>query len=194
MSYRGISNDGTDGCLDEQDGSHDSSDSGPEAQRLGECDCTVEVHLVQILVVCRHGSSVGEGAVDDNLGGAVDIRDGDHGLVQLLVVTILDQLVIEVLIVNVVASANAILGADADDVALLVASRARITVAVAVGVRVVVCAVGPESGVEGHASRTDGVAVERAARGVTTRRVGHLGATSVVCAAYHVRLGTGAVS
>lgn len=100
-------------------------------------------------VFARDGGAVGEGAVDENCRGAVDLGDVDNRFVEGVVAAIADELVVVRGRVVVVASADSVAGAAANDIAGLVRPARRVVEAVRVIVVVHVRAVQPDAGPEG---------------------------------------------
>lgn len=183
--------------LHEVDGCCDDSNSRPEPEHLARCRGRVEEVLgVVILIAAVHRGTVGQRSVDGDHGCPVDLGDVDDRLVELVVVSVPDQVIPELLVVNVVTHALGLLGAGADYLALLVFSGGPIVVAVGVAVRTVhVGAAGPQisSGPDGQTCADEGQGRSGAhtAWGAAAGREGDLG-TAAVSTTCEARLWSGA--
>lgn len=127
------------------------------------------------------GGAVGQGAVDEDGLGAVDVADGDEAAVERVVAAVADDAVDVGLVGVVVAAADLVGVAGAGHGLRLVAVRRLVVVVPRVPVRVQVRRVVPHAGPEGHrrqpAHQHEG---HDAARRARARAVGHRRAAAVV--------------
>jgi hypothetical protein len=122
------------------------------------------------------------------------LGDGDDGLVEGLPAAVADELVVVSGIAVVVAAADLVLAATADDVTDLIPVARVVVEVVLVRVGVHVCAVEPDAGPEGEGAADQDEGEDASTGASISRSVGGDGAAGVVSTAGEVGLGAGATS
>jgi len=142
--------------LDQVDSRSDGSDGRPETKGLDHNphSCTVVViGLVLVVGLVLERGAWGQSTIDQNVSGSVDLGDIDDALVQAVVASITDQL-LECRVV-LLAGADTVFGATANDGLALVLIGSLVVVLVVVRVVVGVGAAQPETGPESESGTTE---------------------------------------
>lgn len=175
--------------LGEEDGRGDSGDGGPVAEGLDHASHAKACGAVLL----GDGGAVGEGSVDEDGDVSLVLGDGDDGLVEGFPAAVANELVVVGCIVVVIATADLIPAATADDVADLILVARVVVEVVLVGVGVHVGTVQPDAWPEGEgaADQDEG---QDAGGAWSSGLVGGDGTAGVVSTAGEVGLGAGAAS
>lgn len=176
--------------LDEEDGRSDCGHGGPVAEGLDHAPHAKACGTVLL----GDGGAVGEGSVDEDGDVSLVLGDGDDGLVESLPAAVADELVIVGGIVVVVASANLVSAASANNVADFILVARVVVEVVLVGVGVHVCAIQPDAGPEGEGAAYQDEGEDAGAGASVSGSVGSDGTAGVVSTAGEVGLGAGAAS
>lgn len=133
--------------LDHKHSSHDGNDNRPVSETMQHPD---SARIIIVVLATCGGRAVGEGAVDQNGPGAVDVGDGDVPLPQVVGRAGADGAVDEGLVVVLLAGAQFEPRTAAKHRRRLVSVAGAVVVAPVVVVRVHVSTVEPHAGPEGQ--------------------------------------------
>lgn len=176
--------------LDEKDGRGDCGHSGPVAEGLDHAPHAKACGTVLL----GDSGAVGEGSIDEDGDVSLVLGDGDDGLVESLPAAVADELVVVGGIVVVVASANLVSAASANNVADFILVARVVVKVVLVGVGVHIGTVQPNAGPEGEGAAYQDEGEDTGAGASVSGSVGSDGTTRVVSTAGEVGLGAGATS
>lgn len=177
--------------LHHQDGGADGSDGRPESDNAENGGGILDVLGPVILVIALQGGALGEGAVQKDGGSSVDLGDIDDALVKLAVVTVLENVLPVVVVLDLLAGAYLLLGATADDGVVFVLLRRLVVVVMVIAVRVGVRAGNPVAGPETQSRTAEKGGLDGAAGRAVSRRIGNLGAAAVELATAETGNGAG---